>query len=164
MEPKTDLFSRTFTASEVAKLIGMNIETLRVWRRRKQFVLEGEREGWTRYTFGDLMVVATYNTLVRAHCTNAMAEMIAGTISIRVERNWPQILDVQEGVFCICNMSADDTNLSIQLYHGLDAVQNAIADFIHTAERQPAFHVVDCTALIVQMLGAYDKLQKEQTT
>ncbi|SFU14481.1 MerR HTH family regulatory protein, partial [Pseudovibrio denitrificans] len=35
MTGKSDTYSRTYTASEVAKIVGMNIETLRVWRRRK---------------------------------------------------------------------------------------------------------------------------------
>ncbi|WP_208980982.1 MerR family transcriptional regulator [Pseudovibrio sp. W64] len=36
---KNDTYSRTYTPSEVAKIVGMNIETLRVWRRRKQLCL-----------------------------------------------------------------------------------------------------------------------------
>lgn len=68
----------TFTASEAAQLAGMNIETLRVWRRRDYFTLEGERDGgWTRFTFADVLKVASFAATVGGHGSHVLAEVIA---------------------------------------------------------------------------------------
>lgn len=66
----------TFTASEASRLTGMNVETLRVWRRRGYFTLDGEREGWTRYTFADVLKVATFRTLTESFVAHDLAEMV----------------------------------------------------------------------------------------
>lgn len=67
----------TFTASEVSHLTGVNTETLRVWRRRGHFSIEAEAGGWTRYTFNDVLKIATFSTMVAQGMVIPMAERIA---------------------------------------------------------------------------------------
>ncbi|KZK76876.1 hypothetical protein PsW64_04721 [Pseudovibrio sp. W64] len=83
-------------------------------------MLEGERQGWTLYTFNDLMVVATYHNMVRSHCTNTIAELIAGTVSQQLANKWPDILGTESGVFCLCNNAMDEENLQIEMLVGLE--------------------------------------------
>lgn len=161
MTGKSDTYSRTYTASEVAKIVGMNIETLRVWRRRKQLVLEGERQGWTRYTFNDLMAVATYHNMVRSHCTNTIAELIAGTVSQRLANKWSGILGTESSVFCLCNNAMDEENIQIEMHLGLEELLEAITQIMRSSKRQPAYHIVDCGALFLKVLVSCTKVCEE---
>lgn len=51
---------KTYTASIAAKLTGFNVNTLKDLRVHSALVLEGAREGWTRYTFTDLVTIRAY--------------------------------------------------------------------------------------------------------
>lgn len=67
----------TFTASEVATIAEVKTETLRVWRRRGHFTLDGERQGWTRFTFGDVLKISTFRTLLDSFVDRQLAEVVA---------------------------------------------------------------------------------------
>jgi hypothetical protein len=66
----------TFTASQVARLAGLNIETLRVWRRRGYFG-DMHSEGWTRYTWPDLFTIALFADIVNSTGSHDHARAVA---------------------------------------------------------------------------------------
>ena len=56
---------RTFTAAEVSRFALVNIETLRVWRRRGYFGMKPS-EGWTRYTWTDLFTITLFAEVINS--------------------------------------------------------------------------------------------------
>lgn len=161
MTTLASLFERKFTASQVAAIAGMNTETLRVWRRRKHVVLEGDGPGWTRFTFNDLMLVVAYHSLVQSHCSHAMAEIVAGHILIDLKDSWDEVLGADTGVFCFCNMSNDATKLDIETVFGLEALNTKMNAMLRESERSPTYQIVDCTALFQHALTKVSALDQD---
>ncbi|WP_209008547.1 MerR family transcriptional regulator [Roseibium polysiphoniae] len=161
MTTLASLLKRKFTASQVAAVAGMNIETLRVWRRRKHVVLEADGPGWTRFTFNDLMLVVTYHRLVQSHCSHAMAEMIAGHVLIGLKDRWEEVLNADTGVFCFCNMHHDTADLDIQTIFGLEALNMKMSAALRDPERGPAYQIVDCSAVLQNVLTKATALDRD---
>lgn len=57
---------QTYTASQAAHLSGFNINTLKDLRNHSPLRFEGSRDGWTRYTFNDILTLRAF-ALLRAN-------------------------------------------------------------------------------------------------
>lgn len=76
------MIRNSFTAGEVHDLLGINADTLRVWKRRGQFVAE-HSDGWSRYSFADLVSMAVGKKLMEAGIAVSIASNIASGIVVR---------------------------------------------------------------------------------
>lgn len=76
------MIRNSFTAGEVHDLLGINTDTLRVWKRRGQFVAE-QTEGWSRYSFADLVSMAVGKKLMEAGIAVSIASNIASGHCVR---------------------------------------------------------------------------------
>lgn len=54
---------KTYAASMAAQLSGFNVNTLKDLRNHSPLQFEGSRNGWTRYTFSDLLTLRAFASL-----------------------------------------------------------------------------------------------------
>lgn len=142
---KSDLEYGTFTASEVANIVGMNPETLRVWRRRKNVVLEGEREGWTRFTFNDVMLITVYHRLTQSNCATGLAEVVSSRIVDALKGDWSYALSSRKPIYCLVNASGPIESLTSEIVFGRQELSAAISRMMKVQDNGPIYQVVDCT-------------------
>lgn len=141
----------TFTASEVAALTGMNVDTLRVWRRRGYFSLTGEGSGWTRFTFGDVLKIATFNQMldnffthdaaevVTANCTAQFAKILGGT-----EETPPPYLVFGRGA---------DGDVLFEIVDGIENLgRQIVAISARAGEKHATLHVVDYASILSRVM------------
>lgn len=144
---KSDLEYATFTASEVAKIVGMNLETLRVWRRRKNIALEGEREGWTRFTYNDVMLITVYHRLTQSFCTSSLAEAVSSTIVEELKRDWQSAINSRKPIYCLVDSSGGIAELHIKMVYGRQELSKAMSEALKSPEYGPAYQLIDCTQI-----------------
>jgi hypothetical protein len=152
----------TFTASEAAHLIDVKVDTLRVWRRRGHFEVEGEGEGWTRFTFSDVLTIATFRTLIGNSLEIELAESIAGNASEKFAAVFASARTME---------NLDDVRLPYLVFGG-----SASGPFMHLAKgaedaarillrsiangKNPVLHVLDYGSILAAVLNRLNALNK----
>lgn len=104
-----------FTASEAQTLTGINVETQRVWRRRHLKI--GTGEGWTRYSYSDVVVLACLAELTKAgiaigHATDIVSRDEVWR-SIMVERDYDRIGEpLEDRLIVVAPVTVDGIGLT----------------------------------------------------
>lgn len=65
-----------FTSTQVSTLLGMNVQTLREWQRKKYLPLS-DTGGWQRYSIADILALSTMDYVLDTGLTHEMAATIA---------------------------------------------------------------------------------------
>lgn len=159
MLEKPPLHERKFTSSEVAAITDVNIETLRVWRRRKHFKLEGEGQGWTRFTLADVMKIATFNALVQSFCTHELAEVVAANSGEQYAKILRMSPDDGQGIYLVCGRGPDG-DVIFDVVQGVDELLTAVSKHIKNSEAIPTYHVVDYAAILAKFFKRLEELDK----
>ncbi len=73
---KSEIKDGLFTSTQVSTLLGMNVQTLREWQRKKYLPLP-DTGGWQRYTIPDILALSTMDYLLDTGLTHEMAASIA---------------------------------------------------------------------------------------
>lgn len=137
----------TFTASETAQIVGMNPETLRVWRRRKNITLEGEREGWTRFTYNDVMLITAYHRLTQSFCTSSLAETVSSRIVEELKDDWRSGLNSRKPIYCLVQGSGEASNIRVKIVRGRQDLSKEMSEVLRSPELGPVYQLVDCSQL-----------------
>ncbi len=73
---KKEIKNGLFTSTQVSKLTGLNVQTLREWQRKKYIPL-AETGGWQRYNFSDIFSVAAFKAILDTGLSYELASEIA---------------------------------------------------------------------------------------
>lgn len=87
---KSEIKDGLFTSTQVSTLLGMNVQTLREWQRKKYIPLP-DTGGWQRYSIPNILALSTMDYVLETGLTHELAATIAAysfpILSDFMERN-----------------------------------------------------------------------------
>jgi DNA-binding transcriptional MerR regulator len=152
----------TFTAGEAAVLTGVVIDTLRVWRRRGHFTLTGEQNGWTRFSFGDVLKIATFASLRTSWIENEAAEVVAANSPM----HFAKILGGDQNSappYGILGRKADQ-QVHFEFVEGLDSVTQHIIDMNNKHPEVKVITIVNYMNILYEVMMNLKRLNDERET